>query len=97
MLRYALAAVRAPLHVDVRDLDGVVPVAEPIPRRDVGLNVAGRVGRSCAQGVPADAGRLPVERPVLPVIWTLRRLELRGMPLSLAGEADVDVGHRAAA
>src|SRR3954453_21820654 len=97
MLRYPLAAVRASVHVDVRDLDCVVPVAETVPRRDVGLDVAGRVGRSCAEGVPADAGRLPVERPVLPVIWTLRRLELRGMPFSLAREADVDVRHRPAA
>src|SRR3954452_2476679 len=32
------------LHVDVHDLDGVVPVAEAIPGRDLRLRVAGGVG-----------------------------------------------------
>src|SRR3954453_21529475 len=96
MLRYALADVRASVHVDVRDLDCVVSVAESIPRRDVGLDVAGCVGRSRAEGVPADAGRLPVERPVLPVVRAFLGLKLCRMPVSLAGEAEVDVGDRAA-
>ena len=56
------------LHVDVRDLDGVVAVAEPVPRRDLWLHVAGGVGCSGPQGVAADVGRLPVEGPVLPVV-----------------------------
>ena len=35
--------------VDVRDLDGVVAVAEAVPGGHVGLHVAGRVGGACAQ------------------------------------------------
>ena len=58
--------------VDVDDLDGVVAVAEPVPRRDVGLDVAGRVGRAGAQRVPADVGGVPVERPVLPLVGARR-------------------------
>src|SRR5215211_3818559 len=91
------ADVRASAHVDVGDLDGVVSVAEPVPGRDVGLHVAGRVGCSGSKGVSADVGHLPVERPLLPLVRTLRGLELRRVPVSLAGEADVDVGYRSGA
>src|SRR5918998_3463403 len=63
-------------HVDVGDLDGVVSVTEPVPGRDVGLHVAGRVGCSGSKGVSADVGHLPVERPILPLVRTLRGLEL---------------------
>src|SRR5918995_785820 len=84
-------------HVHVGDLDGVVSVAEPVPGRDVGLHVAGRVGCSGSKGVSADVGHLPVERPILPLVRTLRGLELRRVPVSLAGEADVDVGYRSGA
>src|SRR5215212_7173515 len=63
--------VGASAHVDVGDLDGVVSVAEPVPRRDLGLHVAGRVGRPGAEGVPSDVVRLPVEGPVLPLVRAL--------------------------
>src|SRR5215204_7264993 len=80
----------ASAHVDVGDLDGVVSVAEPVPRRDLGLHVAGRVGRPGAEGVPSDVVRLPVEGPVLPVVRPLGRLDPRRVPVAFAGEADVD-------
>src|SRR3954454_22708269 len=83
----------ASAHVDVGDLDCVVSVAEPVPGRDVRLYAAGRVGCSGAEGVSADVGRLPVERPILPLVWTFRGVELRRVPVSLAGEADVHVGY----
>ena len=53
--------------VDEGDLDGVVAVAQAVPRRHVGLDVAGGVGGSSAQRVSADAGRVPLEGPVLPL------------------------------
>jgi hypothetical protein len=40
----ALQRLEASSDVDVDDLDGVVAVAEPVPRWDLGLDVAGRVG-----------------------------------------------------
>jgi hypothetical protein len=46
---------------DVDDLDGVVAVAEPVPRRDLGLDVAGRVGGPGAEGVASDVVGRPVE------------------------------------
>ena len=79
-------------HIDVGDLDCVVSVAEPVPGWDVGLDVAGRVGCSGAEGVSTDVRRVPVERPFLPVVGPLRGLDLGRVPVSLAGEADVDVG-----
>src|SRR5215213_10947462 len=85
--------VGASAHVDVGDLDGVVSVAEPVPRRDLGLHVAGRVGRPGAEGVPSDVVCIPVEGPVLPLVRALGGLELRGVPVAFAGEADVDPGH----
>src|SRR5215217_4305870 len=91
------ASARASAHVDGGDLDCVVSVAEPVPGRDVGLYVAGRVGCSGAEGVSADVGGLPVERPILPLVWTFRGFELRRVPVSLAGEADVHVGYRSGA
>src|SRR4051794_20795344 len=57
-------------HVDVDDLDGVVPVAEPVPGRDPRLYVPGRVGRPGAERVPTHLGGVPVERPVLPLVGT---------------------------
>src|SRR5215213_4413335 len=59
----------ASAHVDVGDLDGVVAVAEAVPGWDLGLHVAGCVGRAGAEAVAAALGRLPVERPVLPLVW----------------------------
>jgi hypothetical protein len=56
-------------HVDIDDFDGVVPVSEAVPRRDLGLGVAGCVRRPGAEGVAADVVGRPVERPVLPVVW----------------------------
>ena len=47
----------ASAHVDVGDLDCVVSVAEPVPGRDVGLHIAGRVGCSRAKGVSQDGCR----------------------------------------
>ena len=63
----------AGLHdVDVDDLDGVVAVAEAVPGRDVGLHVAGGVGRPRAQRVPSHVGGLPGEGPVLPLVGPAR-------------------------
>jgi hypothetical protein len=87
------ASARASAYVHVGDLDCVVSIAEPVPGRDVGLYVAGRVSCSGAEGVSADVGRLPVERPILPLVWTSWRFELRRVPVSLAGEAKVHVGY----
>src|SRR6185312_13401927 len=77
-------------HVDVGDLDRVVPVAEPVPGWNLGLHVAGRVGRAGAERVSADLGRLPPEGPVLPLVRAHRGLEVHCVPLSLAREADMD-------
>src|SRR6478752_4236506 len=41
--------------------------------------------------------RVPLERPFLPVVWPLRMFELRGGPLALAGDADVDPRDRSCA
>src|SRR5207247_2406535 len=81
-------------HVDVRDLDRVVSVAETVPWRDVGLHVAGGIGRAGAKAVAPDRGRVPIERPVLPVVRALWGLELGRMPVAFAGQADVDLRHR---
>ena len=53
-------AHRGSSHVDVDDLDGVVAVAEPVPGRDFGLHVAGGVGRTGAEAVPARFRRRPI-------------------------------------
>src|SRR5215207_6209682 len=84
-------------HVDVGDLDGVVAVAEAVPGWNLGLHVAGRVGRAGAEAVAAALGRLPCEGPVLPLVWTLGGFDLRRVPVAFAGEADVDVGDRSGA
>src|SRR5215208_2536329 len=86
-------AGRASVDVDVGDLDGVVSVAEPVPRRDLGLHVPGRVGSPGSERVPSDVVRVPVEGPVLPLIGAFGGLELRLVPVTFAGEADVDLGH----
>src|SRR5215207_9440857 len=83
--------------VDVRDLDRVVSVAESVPGWDVGLDVADGVGCASAQAVSTDAVCLPVEGPVLPLGGVSRGLELRTVPLTFAGEADVHCGHRSGA
>src|SRR4051794_524151 len=59
--------------VDVHDLHGVVAVADPVPRRDVGLHVARGVGGAGADRVPAGRGSLPADAPVLPLRGVLRR------------------------
>ena len=69
------------------DLDRIVSVAESVPRRDLWLHVAGRISCPGPQGVPSDIIRLPVERPVPPLVRALGRLELRGEPVAVAGEA----------
>src|SRR4051795_5936027 len=73
-------------HVDVDHLDGVVAVAEPVPRWDLGLHVPGRIGRPGAEGGPAHGGGAPVEGPVLPGVGAGGLLELRLEPVPLAGE-----------
>src|SRR3954471_4449288 len=79
--------------VDIDDLDGVVPVAEAVPGRYVGLDVPCSVCRSGAQGVPADADRVPGVAPVLPgAVARVGCFELRRLPVTLSGEAHVDVG-----
>src|SRR5215210_8515814 len=80
----------ASTHVDVHDLDGVVSVAEAVPGRDLRLRVAGGVSRPGTEGMPADVVRLPVERPVLPLVRAFGRLQPGRMPVAFAGEADVD-------
>src|SRR3954454_23583394 len=84
-------------HVDVDHLDGVVAVAEPVPGWDLRLDVAGGVGRPGAEGVPAYGGGVPVQPPVLPRVGARGLLELRLVPVALAGEADLHARHRAGA
>src|SRR5258708_9911089 len=83
--------------VEVDPFDGVVSVAETVPGRVVGLHIAGGVGRAGAHGVPSYVSGVPVEGPVLPLIRPCGRLELRGIPVAFAREADLDAGHRAGA
>src|SRR5829696_2328644 len=59
----------ASAHVDVGNLDGVVAVAEAVPGWDLGLHVAGCVGRAGAERIPSRLGGLPLEGPVLPLVW----------------------------
>src|SRR5687767_2027990 len=75
--------------VDIDHFDGVVPVAQAVPWRNVGLHVAGGVGRSGPQRVPADSDRVPGEAPVLPLVVAARRFDLGGLPVAFSGEADV--------
>src|SRR6476659_8628747 len=51
--------------VDVGHLDGVVPVSETVPRRDLGLHVAGGVGRPRPHAVPPGQVGVPLVGPVL--------------------------------
>src|SRR3989440_13091137 len=81
-------------NVDIKHLDRVVSVAQPVPGRNVWLDVSSSVGCAGAQAVPSDIGRLPGERPVLPLVRALRGIDSRRMPLSFAGEADLDLGDR---
>src|SRR5207237_8373691 len=55
--------------------------------------VPGRAGVPRAEGWSADVGCVPLERPVLPLIRPLGLLQLRRVPLALAGETDLDAGH----
>src|ERR1700752_3662557 len=87
----------ASVHVDVLEFDGIVAVAQAVPLRYLGLGVAGGIGRAGAQGVTANRDRPPYERPVLPVVGPSRRLELGWVPLTFAGETDVDPRDRAGA
>src|SRR4051794_26492109 len=84
-------------HVDVGDLDGVVAVAEAVPGWDVGLHIAGCIGCADAEAVAAALGRLPVERPVLPLVRALRGLDLGHVPVPFARDADFDVCDRSCA
>src|SRR5215211_8947527 len=72
----------ASAHVDVGDVDGVVAVAEAVPGWNLGLHVAGGVGRAGAEAVPSCLGRLPCEGPVLPLVRTLRGFDLRWVPVT---------------
>jgi len=54
--------------VDVPQLDRVVAVAEAVPRRDLGLDVAVGIGGAGAQAVSPGVVRVPLERPVLPLV-----------------------------
>src|SRR5436190_12369610 len=87
------AAAPPSAHVDVDDFDGVVAVAESIPGRDFRLDVPGGIGRARAHGVPSDVARVPVERPILPLVRAFRGLEVRQVPVAFAGEADLDLCH----
>ena len=87
-----VAAARRSVHVDELDLDGVVPVAEAVPWRHVGLHVAGGVGGPRSKGVSSHVDGVPVEGPVLPLGGALRWFELSRVPVAFAGEADVDAG-----
>src|SRR5215218_10698041 len=87
----------ASAHIDVGDLDGVVAVAEAVPGWDLGLRVAGCVGRAGAEAVAAAFGRLPREGPVLPLVRTLGRFDLSRVPVAFTGEADLDLRHRSGA
>src|SRR5262249_59987327 len=71
----AAAMVRRLADVNLHFLAGVVPVAEPVPRRAVGLRAAGEVRRARAQ---ADRARLLDAREQLP--------PLPAVPLPLAHE-----------
>src|SRR5947209_1858565 len=84
-------------NVDVDHFDRVVSVAEPVPDRRFGLGISGDVCRAGAEAVAAGLRRDPLEGPVLPLVRAFRGLEMRREPVRLAGEADVDVGHRARA
>src|SRR3954454_5733116 len=66
---------RLSLDVDDDELDGVVPVAQTVPRWNLRLDVARRVGCARAQRMPAGCG-VPLTRPFLPVVGASRRLEL---------------------
>src|SRR5687768_12760799 len=79
----------ASAHVDVGNLDGVVAVAEAVPGWNLGLHVASCVDRTGAEAVAAALGRLPCERPILPLVRALRGFDLRRVPFAFAGEADV--------
>src|SRR5215207_1879675 len=75
----------ASAHVDVGNLDGVVAVAEAVPGWDLGLHVAGCVGRAGAERIPSRLGGLPLEGPVLPLVRTLWGLEVGRMPVAFTG------------
>src|SRR4051794_38022430 len=79
----------ASAHVDVEHFDRVIAVAQPVPGRRVGLDVAGGVRCPGAERVPARRGPVPLERPVLPVVGAGRRLEVGGQPLARAGQREV--------
>ena len=54
------------------------------------MHVAGGVGRSGPQGVPADVDPVPREAPVLPLVVASGWFELGGLPVAFSGEADLD-------
>ena len=60
------------------------------------MHVTGGIGRAGTQCVPSEFVKVPNERPVLPFIWACRRLQLGGVPVTLAGEAHVNARNRAA-
>ena len=67
----------------------------PYPRRFHGAPPGALPAASVApgpEGVTPDADRVPGEAPLLPVVVAARGLELRGLPVALAGQADVHAG-----
>ena len=59
-------------YVDKANFDGIVPVAEAIPGRDVGLHIAGGIGRAGTKRMSSHLGWRPLKRPVLPLVWSVR-------------------------
>src|SRR5262249_18020466 len=87
--RYPLLITRASTpygsalpHVQYQHLHRIVAVAEAVPLRAVGLAGAGRIRRASTQDVPAMLSTRPRETPLLPLIRTGRRLQMRGTPLT---------------
>src|SRR3954452_20467365 len=70
--------------VHVHDFDSVVPVAQPVPWWDVGLDVARCVRRARTEGLAAGPLGVPFERPVLPLVRTLGLLHVSGIPVAFA-------------
>src|SRR4051812_25428450 len=82
---------RTSTHVDVRHLNGVVAVSEPVPGWDVRLLVAGRIGRPGTDAVTPGQRDLPLVRPVLPLVRAPGGVDQGRLPRALPGEAEVDV------
>src|SRR5688500_17917993 len=69
---------------------GVVPVAEAIPLRLRGLDVAGGIPRPAAKNTRPGTAQLLFDRPAHPCAAGLGSEHLRTMPLSAVGLACID-------